>query len=498
MFKQKYVVLVCLAVAVTVVALPAAVFAVDKASKEAILQELSGAVDKNPEILRGVIYSLADAYSREGDGKVDEQIALFEKALKIMPDNEDFLSRLGDLHSRKNDFVKAAEIYKKIAELRPDNIWYSQRLSDAYRNAGDNDAAGAVWAALTKNSDNAEVFMQAANFYSGAEDMDKAIEAVKKATELAPDNTGYLQNLESFYMRAEKFSEAEAVCKKVLASAQDQWAKDWANSEIIGIYQRQDKLAELTANFESDLKAAPKDISQYRKLADLYQRNDERDKAIEVYEKAAAAGVADRDIDNRLLDLYEWSEKFDKAEMQIKKIIAASPEGENVYLYERLASMLGRADKKDAAKKAWGEYLAKVPNDAGAVSRFGDRLNEWGELDQAIAQYRKAQAMDAKNLWYTMRVADILIAAGKVGEAKKELNSIVAKATDEWMKQDAERKLADLSGKKAVEAAMEATAVPAVAMPEVKAPAASEAKEEAKAEEPKPKKDKKGRWPWSR
>ena len=282
MFGQKCVVLIVLAVAAMALFLPATVFAVDKAAKEAILQELSGAVDKDPEILRGVIYSLADEYSRED--KVDEAIALFEKALKIMPDNEDYLNRLGDLYIRKGDFTKAAEIFKKMTKMKPDNVWYSQRLSDAYRSAGDNDAAIAVWTVLTKNSDNAEVFMQAANFYSGAEDMDKAIEAVKKATELAPDNTGYLQNLGSFYIRAEKFDEAEGVCNKILAGAKDAWVRDWANSQLINIYQRQDKLGELVTRFEKELATTPKDASQYRKIAELYLRTNDRDKAIEVLE----------------------------------------------------------------------------------------------------------------------------------------------------------------------------------------------------------------------
>ena len=400
-------------------------------------------MDRNPDILRNVVFSIGDDYQR--NNKIDEAISLYEKATKVLPNNEDFLNRLGALYNQKGESAKAIDVYKKLTELKPDNAWYFNMLSDAYVNAKQNDKAASVWDDLLKNSKNAEAFSQAANFYNRINDTEKAISAMKKAAELKPDNASYLQNLESFYAKAEKFSDAEAICNKVLAAAKDQWQKDWANSELVNIYQKQNKTADLTAKFEKDLASAPKDISQYRKLADLYQRNNEQDKALGVYEKAVSAGLEDRDINNRLLDLYETSGKFDKAEAQLKKVIAGNPNDN--YLYERLANLLGKAGKLDDAKKAWQDFLAKVPNDAGAYSRFGDKLNEWKDVDGAVAQYRKAQAMDANNLWYTMRIADLLIGKEKFSDAKKELANIAANTKDTWLKQEAERKIKDIDAR---------------------------------------------------
>ncbi|GAG20113.1 unnamed protein product, partial [marine sediment metagenome] len=173
---------------------------VSAAEKDAILEEISAFIDKKPEIIRDVIYRMGDEYRNEN--KIDEAIALYEKALKVMPDNEDFLNRLGDLYNQKQDFAKVTEIYKKMVAVNPDNVRYYQRLSEAYRNSDDKAAAAKVWEDLMKTSTNAEVFMQAANFYSNEADMVSAVKAVKKASELAPENTGYLQNLENFYVRA--------------------------------------------------------------------------------------------------------------------------------------------------------------------------------------------------------------------------------------------------------------------------------------------------------
>lgn len=441
MFKREYTVLVIFVAMLLV--FPAAGFSVEKADKDAILQELSGFMDKNPEVIRTAVYVMADEYGRQK--KTDEAIALYEKALKILPDNEDFLNRLGDLYNQKENYAKAAEIYKKMADAKPDNVWNFQRLSDAYTRAGDKAKAASVWEDLLKKSTKAEVFMQAANFYTGINDTEKALASMKKAIELAPDNTGYLQNLEALYMRAEKFADAEALCDKILATAKDQWIKDWANSEFINISQRQNKLPELAAKLEKGLVSSGKDISKYKNLAEIYMRTNENALAIGVYEKAVAAGLDDRDTNGRLLDLYERANKLDKAEAQVKKIIGMAPDDN--YLYERLAGILNIAGKKEDAKKVWLGLLAKAPNDIGVFTRYGDRLNEWGDFDGAVAQYRKAQALDAANLWYTMRVADIYIAKGKPDEAKKELNNIIAKTKDTWMKQQAENKIKELEGK---------------------------------------------------
>ena len=112
MYKRKYAVLIVLMAAIFV--FPCTLFAAEKGEKgdkDAILQELGSFIDKNPNILRTVIFSMGDEYSREN--KINEAIALYEKGVKLLPKDEDFLNRLGSLYNQKRDYVKAAEVYKK-------------------------------------------------------------------------------------------------------------------------------------------------------------------------------------------------------------------------------------------------------------------------------------------------------------------------------------------------------------------------------------------------
>lgn len=442
MLRREYVVLVVFVITI-ILALPFTAFSVETADKDAFLQEISGFIDKNPDVLESAIFLMADDYLRQN--KIDETISFYEKALKILPGNENLLNRFANLYKSKSDYVKAAEIYKRMTEMKPENITNFQMLSNAYKNAGQNDKAFMLWEDLVKNSSNAKIFMQASIFYSGENDIEKAIEAVKKAIELEPGNVSYLQAIEGFYVSSKKFNDAEIVCNKVLTDAKASWQKEWANSELINIYQRQNKLADLIARFEKDLVQSPKEITIYRSLAELYQRNAELDKAAGAYERAIARGLNDRDTNDKLLDLYERSSRLDKAEVQLKKIIVMAPQENS--LYERLANLLFNAGKKEEAKRVWNELLAKAGNDAPMISRYGDRLYEWGDVNGAVAQDRKAQALDPKNLWYTIRIADILANKGDFNAAKKELNDVIAKTTDSRIKQDMESKIKDIDAK---------------------------------------------------
>ena len=132
------------------------VFADQKQDKEAILDELSIYSDKDPSVLSGAIFSMGDAYGREN--KIDEAIALYEKSLNILSNDENILNRIGNLYIQKANYDKATAIYKKLADLKPDNTWYLQMLSNSLNMAGKKEDAAGVWEGLiAKKGEDANV-----------------------------------------------------------------------------------------------------------------------------------------------------------------------------------------------------------------------------------------------------------------------------------------------------------------------------------------------------
>ncbi|MCX5713695.1 MAG: tetratricopeptide repeat protein, partial [Candidatus Omnitrophica bacterium] len=111
--------------------------------KKAILDTFSSLADKNPAVLSGAVFAIGDAYMR--DNKQDEAIAIYEKAQSILGENEDFLSRLGNLYNMKMQYDKAAKIYEKLLASRPDNSWYAQMLATSLNATGKKDDAAGIW-----------------------------------------------------------------------------------------------------------------------------------------------------------------------------------------------------------------------------------------------------------------------------------------------------------------------------------------------------------------
>ncbi|HAZ10655.1 MAG: hypothetical protein A2047_04175 [Omnitrophica bacterium GWA2_41_15] len=436
MFKRKYAVLVILAA--MVLALPAMAFSVEKADKDALLQELRASMDKNPDVLRNAVFQTGDEYMRQN--KVDEAIALYEKALKALPDNEDLMTRLANMYSQKQDYKSSADIYKKLTELKPENAFYFNMLSDAYRNGGDKEKAAGVWKdILAKKPDDAGILSQAANFYSSINDMDNAILLAEKLAKLEPSNAGYLQALAMYYSSADKIDKAEAVYNKIIETAKDPWQKESAGRELLNIYQKQNKLDDAAKSYEAALQKNPNDIAQYKILAELYMRKGDNAKVLDVYERAVKADPNDREIANRLVDAYESNGKLDQAVAQIQKLIQANPS--ETFLTDRLSSIYERADKKEDAKKVWEALLAKGTNDAGLYGRYADALNRMGDSSGAIVQLKKAQQLDSNSMFYTLRMTEILAANNQQDEAKAILTKLINEAKDSWVKEDAKRRL---------------------------------------------------------
>ncbi len=459
---------------------PLAIFADQKQDKEAVINEISAYSEKKPAILITAISALGDAYAQEN--KIDEAMELYKKALNIVPEDENLLNRMGMLYNQKADYEASMVIYEKLSNLKPDNMWYLQMLSESLAKSGKKDKADGIWKDLiAKRDSDANLLMQAANFYSNENNMENAISLAEKALKLDANNIGYTQNIASFYAKGEKFDKAEEAYKKVLNMAKDQWLKDLANTELLNIYQKQNRIDEVLAKSEADLEKNQGDINSYKILGELCIRKGDNEKALSVYEKAVKSFPGDRNINNRLVDLYETQGKFNEAALQLEKIIKIAPS--EIYLLERLANLYERLGKKEEAKKTWEFLISKVTIDPSLYSRYAEALYKLGDLNGAITQLKKAQETNVGDLRYTLRSAAILIDTGKIEEAKVALGKVIVEAKEEWVKNEAKRKLEEIANMKIEPKKAEVKAT------ETKvAPLSSVKEEKPKQEEPKKKK----------
>jgi tetratricopeptide (TPR) repeat protein len=240
-----------------------------------------------------------------------------------------------------------------------------------------------------------------------------------------------------------KFDKAEAAYNSIIDSTNEPWLKDWAGSELLNVYQKQNRLDDLAKKLEEGLKAKPDDPYLNKRLGELYARKGNNAKALELYEEAAKL-TSDRGLKNRLLDMYEANNKLQEAEGLLEKLIKENPS--ELYLTERLAMLYERQGKKDAAVKTWEAIAAKGTKDSNFYQRYADSLMRMSNPEGALSQLKKAQGLEPGNMSFVLRSGVILMNAGKSKEAKAAFEKVLADtgARDAWVKDEAKRLLGQL------------------------------------------------------
>ena len=119
--------------------------------------------------------------------------------------------------------------------------------------------------------------------------------------------------------------------------------------------------------------------------------------------------------------------------------------GEAIALYERAAAIapgfsqiynqlgyshrfLGQMDRAEAAFKKYTEVL---PDDPNPWDSYAELLLKLGRFDEAIVQYRKALAVRSDFVNSRFGIATCLDLQGKGAEARRELDTMLARAADD-------------------------------------------------------------------
>jgi tetratricopeptide (TPR) repeat protein len=147
------------------------------------------------------------AVKLQGENKLDDAIASYNKAIAISPNEPSYYYAEGTAYQAKNDIDKAIELYKKAAALNPKEPTYKNVLKQANQakaaplldsaikkqttktDKGDYDLAGAVAdyeAALKIDPDDPTAHMNAGTAYQAMNNMPKAVAEYKRSIALDP------------------------------------------------------------------------------------------------------------------------------------------------------------------------------------------------------------------------------------------------------------------------------------------------------------------------
>ena len=237
--------------------------------------------------------TLGDEYFK--DGKLDEAIVEYEKALDIAPRN-DIFNKLGQVHQQKRLADKSKEASpekathksEKTLDKTPELTKPDKKVSEAsinellskgisYYDEGMIDEAIEQFnGVLDIDPENAKANYNLGNAYADRGMFDEAISSYKKAVEKDPGLIDAYLNLSMLYLDMESIDEAISLCKQAV-------------------------------------KANPNDSFLCFHLGEAYTRNKQYKSAITAFKKAISINPMDPETQYRLAEAYYETKQYDTA-----------------------------------------------------------------------------------------------------------------------------------------------------------------------------------------
>ena len=233
--------------------------------------------------------TLGDNFFKEG--KFDESIAEYKKALEIKP-RDDILNKLGQAHQQKRLAGKSEEQPAKI-----DTFTSKKTLDEMPRLETEQELSIE------------ELYDRGISYYDKGM-IDKAIEEFKEVLELDPEDVETHHHLGNAYADKEMFDEAISIYKKTVEK----------NPEFIDVYLSlgtlyldMDMVDEAISLCKQAISANPDDSFLCFHLGEAYVRNEQYEEAITAFNKAISINPMDPETQYRLAESYYKTKQYDMA-----------------------------------------------------------------------------------------------------------------------------------------------------------------------------------------
>jgi tetratricopeptide (TPR) repeat protein len=187
------------------------------------LAEAQAAVRTEPKnveaqlVLAQTYYLAAASGTGEAsEGMLDKAAEAYEEAVKLDPRDDDALSVLAEIYTRRQAHEKAVSAWTRYLALNPGSAEGYMHLGQQYlaENKGA-DATGAFERALALKP-SAEACERLAGIFAQANETDDAVKYYRKAIELGPNNVRTRLILSETLLRARRFKECVAEADEVL------------------------------------------------------------------------------------------------------------------------------------------------------------------------------------------------------------------------------------------------------------------------------------------
>lgn len=290
-------------------------------NKEEALEIIQFTLSHDPKDDDAMAYTL-DGSIKYDEGKFEESIKLYKKAIEIDPEFTDAYNGWAYSLFEMKKYDEAEKIYKKALEIDPHNAYTFDYWAIMLDELGKPEEAFDMFKkAIQYAPDNTEFINEYGVSLLKNKKYPEALEMFDKAIELDPKNSDGYFNKANLLYETQNFK--ESLSNYVKATE--------LNSKNVKAYINASKILSEQGNFkeakEMLLKASeqnPKSLMPYFELGKMMETQINIPEAISMYNESINRDSSKSDIYKSLGNLYEEEKKFKEAEKLYKKAVRQS------------------------------------------------------------------------------------------------------------------------------------------------------------------------------
>jgi tetratricopeptide (TPR) repeat protein/HEAT repeat protein len=363
------------------------------------------------------------------DGRMDDAIATYDKAIGLKAGDPTALLALARVHQDRGDIAPARELYEKALATQTTQADKEQTLRTLMGLALDQkdwDAATRFHAQVVK-LEPTSLFVKGElgrELYNRGEYARAEAELKEVVAAASGDNRALapaLKELGLAQAKAHENQEALATLKKALSVAGAESAlRAQIYDAVTEIYRSDQQLPVLVKQLEDE---HPSDYARLALLAGLYEETGDSDKAVATYKRALAINPREADLRLRMIRLLQANGDLDKAITEYEGLIRAAPNNPQ-FVFEECEALLQRGDHAHALRLIT-DLESRAAGDEEVLSRVADFYTRIGEADRSLKVLQRLAESSGGDASHLVDLGDRYFQAGNVNLAMQTWKRIL-------------------------------------------------------------------------
>jgi len=375
-----------------------------------------------PGTLDGAASQYNAAVTLLKQGNLDAAAQGFQSVIRYNPGFEEARYALGVVEMQKGNIKSAEAQFYAAEKLDPQS-------PGAYNNLGGllakehryADAMRQILEALRLDPRSPRAWINLSNVLIAEGDFDGAVQELQKAVQQVPSNATLYSSLGRAQLRANKSKDSLQSFDRALA-LNPQLSEAHCGKGIA--FSAMSRLQEAEAEYRAALQFNPENAQAYYQLGKLSFQQGDLDGASTQFKEAIRLAPNHAEAHSMLGETYLHLKQPGAAEQELRAALRLQPN--RVRALYGLGSLLQRQGKTQEAEVFLKRFEAiqqrkQDMNLVPGLNAEGNKLRRMGDLNGAVASYRKALAIDPSAAEVAYNLGLVLAREGKTEEAIQAL-----------------------------------------------------------------------------